>query len=224
MQNTMLKPSIRGGAHPVFSLLVLLMLSGCEIFPAPFIRPYKYDAPPARVTAPPVEGDQSQGVGPISSFELTGRMSVRQGSRNDTLQMEWSHGAGSNHIVMRTPLGSQVMRLDEEAGRAVLKLPDRDPVESQSSDPLLKTVLGTSMPLAQLAHWVTGEITPSLANFKDEGEENRVILFSQNGWNCSLQNWRIVSGQSLPGLIQVANPEIQIRLVIDRWKIVRGNS
>jgi outer membrane lipoprotein LolB len=206
------------------SMLMLVALSGCEIFPAPFLRPYKYDALSTKVSSPPIEGDLSKGLGPIARFELTGRISIRQGTRNDTLQVDWSHGSGSNHIAMRTPLGSQVMRLDEEPGRALLKLPDRDAVEAQSSEPLLKTVLGASLSLDQLAHWATGEISTDIAGFKDEGDEIRVVQFTQNGWTCSLQNWRIVGGQSLPGLIQMNKPETQIRLVIDRWNLVRGNS
>jgi len=200
----------------------VVCLSGCEIFPAPFVRPYKYDAPPVRATAPPVEGDLSRGVGAITRFELTGRISIRQGSRNDTMLMDWTHSEGSNHIAMRTPLGSQVMRLDEEPGRAILKLPDRDPVEAASSEPLFKSVLGSSIPLDQLALWTSGEIPADITGFKDEGEEIRVVQFNQNGWQCSLQNWRVVGGQSLPGLIQVTNPSLQIRLVIDRWSLVRG--
>jgi outer membrane lipoprotein LolB len=206
------------------SILALVVLSGCEIFPAPFVRPYKYDAPSAKVSAPPLEGDQSRGLGVITRFELTGRISIRQDTRNDTLQMDWSHGLDFNHIAMRTPLGSQVMRLDEEPGRASLKLPDRDALEAQSSEPLLKTVLGSSLPLDQLARWATGEIPTDIAGFKDEGDELRVVQFTQNGWTCSLQNWRIVGGQSLPGLIQMNTPKTQIRLVIDRWNLVRGNS
>jgi outer membrane lipoprotein LolB len=207
---------------PILALVGLL--SGCEIFPAPFVRPYKYDAPPSRTIAPPAEGDLSRGEGAIQRFELTGRIAIRQGSKNDTLLMDWSHEFGVNHIAMRTPLGGQVMRLDEELGKASLKLPDHDPEEATSSEPLLKKILGSAVPLEQLAKWVTGEIPVDGSDFSDLGDEMRVVQFKHKGWVCSLQNWRIVGGQSLPGLIQISQTGMQIRLVIDRWNLVRGKS
>ena len=209
-------------ARSTLTVLVLVCLSGCEIFPAPFSRANKYDAPPIRTTAPPLEGDQSRGIGHIERFDLTGRIAIRQATRNDTLQMDWSHWAGSNHIAMRTPLGVQVMRLDEEPGRATLQLPNRDLLEAPSSEPLLNMVLGSGIPLQQLAQWATGEIPSDSSGFSDMGDETRVVQFMQSGWTCSLQNWRVVGGQSLPGLIQINNPSIQIRLVIDRWNLIRG--
>lgn len=213
---------LRGAWGPLLISLVV-SLSGCEIFPAPFTRVNKYTPPPLEVIVPPAEGDLSHGAGTIAQFDLSGRMAIRQGSRNDTLLIEWSHAIGSEHITMRTPLGSQVMRLDATPGHAVLALPDRKPMEAENSEPLMQSLLGFSVPIGQLALWATGEIPSDASQLRDEGEETRVLQFSKEGWDCSLQRWRVVGGQSLPGMVQVAKSDLQIRLVIDRWNVVRGN-
>jgi outer membrane lipoprotein LolB len=176
----------------------------------------------ACATAPAPQGDQSAGQGPVREFQLSGRLALRQPERSDLLQIEWRHRADQDRIALSTPLGSQVMLLEEAPGHVRLSLPDRAPVEATSDQALMREMVGYTLPVQGLAEWVVGRV-PDNAATRSEGEgADRVLSFRDNGWTGSLQRWRAVGAGDLPGLVSVAHDQLQLRLVVDQWQVSRG--
>lgn len=176
----------------------------------------------ACASTPTAPLDRSEGQGAVRDFTLSGRLALRQAARSDLLQMEWRHQGEDDRIVLSTPLGSQVLLLEERPGHVRLTLPDRAPVEAADDEALMQSLLGYSLPVRGLSDWVAGRI-PAQGEPQEEGTgDARVLRFSQQGWNGSLQRWRQVGEGSLPGLITVARESLQLRLVVDQWTVQRG--
>lgn len=196
----------------------------------------------ACASAPPGEGDRSQGRGEVRDFTLNGRLALRQPERSDLLLMEWRHQGDRDRIALSTPLGGQVALLEEQPGHVRLTVPDRKPVEAADDDALMQSLLGYSLPVGRLSAWVLGRVpvqgsadsadplamgtaapdAPAQPAGTTAPGADRVQHFAQAGWNGSLQRWRPVGESSLPGLITVARQGLQLRLVVDQWTVVRG--
>lgn len=175
----------------------------------------------ACASAPGPAGDRSDGQGPLRDFALDGRLALRQPERSDVLQIEWQHQGGRDRIALSTPLGSQVMLLEEQPGRVRLTLPGRAPVEADNDQVLMRQLVGYTLPVQDLAEWVTGKV-PDNPSMVSEGEgADRVLRFADNGWTGSLTRWRGVGADQLPGLVTVSRDQLQVRLVIDRWTVTR---
>lgn len=201
----------------------------------------------AACASTPPEGDSSDGAGVVRAFVLEGRLSVRQPGRSDVLRMQWRHQPGEDRISLSTPLGGQVMLLEEQPGRVRLTLPDRAPVEAQDDAALMQSLLGYSLPVQGLAGWITGQVLPAASpadtSLPDTSPPaatppgaqsmaanppanpagpERELRFEQDGWRGSLQRWRTVGPDALPGLLTVAREGLQLRLVVDQWRVQRG--
>ena len=174
-------------------------------------------------SAPPGAADVSQGQGAVRGFTLSGRLAIRQAARSEVLRLDWTHAPDTERLALSSPLGSQVMLLEESPGHARLSLPDRAPLDADDDAELMQNLLGYTLPVQGLALWATGRIPPGAAVETDGGgEEGYTLRFTQDGWTGSLQRWRLVGAERLPGLIVVARGDLQLRLVIDQWSVRRG--
>jgi outer membrane lipoprotein LolB len=186
----------------------------------------------ACVTAPSGTVDQSQGKGEVRDFTLAGRLAIRQPERSDVLRLDWQHLDGHERIALSTPLGGQVMLLEEQPGHVRLALPDRAPVEASDDLELMQSLLGYTLPVRGLADWVLGRVPPPGADLpgeatgavgaSSEAVADRTVHFIQDGWSGSLQRWRPVGSGLLPGLITVERNGLQLRLVVDQWTVRRA--
>jgi outer membrane lipoprotein LolB len=173
-------------------------------------------------TAPPGTGDVSQGQGAVRGFTLSGRLAIRQSARSEVLRLDWTHAPDSERLALSSPLGLQVMLLEESPGHARLSLPDRAPLEADDDTELMQKLLGYTLPVQGLALWATGRVPPGAAVETDGVGEGYTVRFTHDGWSGSLQRWRLVGADRLPGLIVVARDDLQLRLVVDQWRVRRG--
>jgi outer membrane lipoprotein LolB len=176
----------------------------------------------ACASAPPGTADQSIGQGRVQAFTLSGRLAIRQARHSELLRLDWVHAPDRERLSLSSPLGSQVMLLEETVGHARLSLPDRDPIDATDDSQLMQSLLGYVLPVRGLADWVTGQL-PAEAAVRSEGSGDQYTLhFVDQGWTGTLQRWRSLGGGAVPGLIVVAREDLQLRLVVDYWNLTRG--
>ncbi|MDQ3028068.1 MAG: outer membrane lipoprotein LolB, partial [Pseudomonadota bacterium] len=63
-------------------------------------------------------------AGVPAAFEVTGRLSLRQGDRSDIAKLRWTHRPGRDLWVISSPLGNEVARIESGAQGATLTQAD----------------------------------------------------------------------------------------------------
>ena len=106
-----------------------------------------------------------------TSFDLSGRLSVRQGDKLDIAKLRWMHRARTDLWVISSPLGNELARIESEGGMVVLKRGGEAPVTSPSFAALSESMLGVALDPEDLARWLLGAMPPSTAGWQVDVEE-----------------------------------------------------
>ena len=155
----------------------------------------------ACATAPPQPLPELKGV--PNAFELSARLAVRQGERNEIARLRWTRRPASDVWILATPLGNEVARIESGPQGAVLHRAGGPSEEAASFEALTERILGVGLDPAQLSAWLHGQPVPA---------------------NISAQ-WRVTVDESQPaGALTIArrmtatSGEVVVRLFVDDYR------
>jgi outer membrane biogenesis lipoprotein LolB len=145
-------------------------------------------------------------AGVPEAFEMSGRLSVRQGDRSDIARLRWTHREGSDVWVFASPLGNEVARIESDASGARLEQGGAAPVERAASfSALAQRALGVALDPSTLVQWLHGS-GPAQGG----------------GWEVRIEE----SNPASPGAVAVARRltaqrgEVTVRLVVDEYRVL----
>lgn len=169
-------------------------------------------------TAPPQAVAVAAERRALASFDLKGRMSATDGSQGANGQIEWRHNAVRDEVTLYSPLGQIAARLESSLHGAELLTSDGKLYQADSADALLPQLLGVTLPVARLAHWVQAA-PPSEAEVRDRDGEGRPALVIDQGWRIEYLEYHPGAADALPRRLDVSRGDARIRLIIDQWTI-----
>jgi len=164
--------------------------------------------PPSRPPAPLMQID--------SSFDASGRLSVRSPRDAIAAQFAWAHAPEFDTIDLTTPLGATLGRLTRTGAGAELALSDGRVDRAQSFEVLAERALGAPLPVSGLAWWVRGAPRPGSDHSLERDASGRLSVLRQEGWEIVYRYSDPDS--SRPARLILIYPEVEVRLVIDGWR------
>jgi len=172
-------------------------VSGCAVQPL---------APPAPTAARAV----------AAAFELEGRLSATDGTRAASGRLAWTHAPGADEWTVFNPLGQIAAQLVSTPRGAQLTTADGRRVEAPHVAALLPQLVGVSVPLDGLSHWVQGSAREG-ARVLALDAAGRPVRISDDGWLIDYHEYADPSPASPPRRIDAQWGDAQLRLVIDHW-------
>ena len=153
------------------------------------------------------------------AFDLIGRVSVSSAGRVFSSHLRWAHGSSRDEIWLMTPMGQALARITGDAGGATLSGSDGSELEADDIESLMRRALGWELPVARLAWWVQGGIVPAgvIGEVVRDGE-GRLVRLRQDGWRIELAHPPAGGRDPRPGRVALAEDQLRIRIVIDRWR------
>lgn len=152
-------------------------------------------------------------------FELTGRLSVSDGTRAASLGLEWRHEA-SDEWLFTGPLGQVVARIEADSQGAALYTGAPQPVRAVSAQDLMGQVLGISPPLDGVEAWVQGVARPG-ARVRRLDEVGRPASVADAGWIIDYLEYLGPEPDARPRRLEASWGEARLKLVIDRWSAIQ---
>lgn len=178
-------------------LLGLLLLGGCA---APPIKP------PSDALARAVP----------QAFQLNGRIAVRYGEEGFSGNLRWQHGAQGDEILLLSPLGQTVARIERDAAGVKLDVSDGH-YTAQDAAELTEHVLGWRLPLDGMQYWVTGRAAPDGAASVTRDEAMNLTRLRQQDWDIEYRDYRQEDRFVLPARVVMRNGTLELKLVVDEW-------
>ncbi len=175
--------------------LVLLLLGGC---------------------AAPQVGQRGETQVAPQVFQLNGRIGVRYGEEGFSGSLRWQHGAGGDEILLFSPLGQTVARIERNAAGVALDVAEGHYVAQDAAE-LTQRVLGWRLPLDGMQYWVTGRPAPHGAANATRDEAMNLVHLSQQEWEIEYRDYRPEGNFVLPSRIVMRNGTVELRLVADEW-------
>ena len=195
-----------------YGFLLLLWISGCASPPHP---PVEF---PERTW----QSRQDQ-LSNVKAWQLSGRMAVITGVEAWHLDINWQQQADSYEIKISGPFGAGSVRLQGSA-KGVYLYDDEGVYFSNEPDALLYEHTGVAMPVTSLLYWIRGLPNPKMKEISKPklDERGRLAFLQQNGWNVELKRYVQVNNLQLPDKLFIkGKPDIEVRLVIDEWHIIK---
>ena len=137
------------------------------------------------------------------SFEMSARISIRQGDRSDIATLRWTRRADSDQWAFLTPLGHEVARIESNARGAVLERAGEEREEAPSFEALTARVLGIGLDPAQLSGWLHGQV-PARGASAD--------------WSVSIDETQSAGALQLARRITATRGDVVIKLVVDNYR------
>jgi outer membrane lipoprotein LolB len=191
----------RSMSLPAIALLALLMLAGCA--------PTALQRPEGQAT-PLVARD---------TFEAAGRLSARHGAEALAANFEWRHAPERDEVELATPLGQTIALLTGNGSSVRLKAADGRVLSADNWSALTERGLGWPLPVEGLRYWLQGSARTGAPFTLEPGADGRPSVLRQDGWTIVYQAYaETAQGDWRPSRMTASYPEVELRLVIDRWQ------
>ncbi len=188
-----------------FALGAAVVLGGCAIAPSAM------DAPSAEAYAP---------ARLVPYFSLSGRISVRQDQRGEAGQLRWTNSRDAQRIVLSSPLGQVVAQLEQFAGADAELRTGSETRRAGGLAELTRDVLGTAVPIHDLAFWLQGHVDPASGDavVATRDEHGRPESLNHAGWEIVLEDFRSIGDAVVATRLTARRGDTVVKLVVDDWK------
>lgn len=155
----------------------------------------------------------------IETFRIEGRIAVRRAGESFSAGIDWRHDAQSDEIVVSGPLGQGLARLTSGGGTALLETADQKRYVAANLEDLSEQVFGTPLPVSGLGRWVLGR--SAFGGIARVDATGRLAGLSEQGWVIDYLRYESEAPDALPELLQARRADVEVRLKIDSWSMVR---
>jgi outer membrane lipoprotein LolB len=155
----------------------------------------------ACAVAPSTLGPLPALQGVPEAFEMSGRIAVRQGERNEIARLRWTHESSRDLWIIASPLGNEVARIESGPEGAVLQQ-GGERRQAGSFSALTEALLGVALDPAVLAGWLHGR----------EGN------LPGEGWTIQLEDRQPAGAVSIVRRISASRADVAVRLVVDSYE------
>lgn len=152
------------------------------------------------------------------AFQLNGRIGVRYGEDGFSGHLRWRHDSREDEILLLSPLGQAVARIERNAAGVQLDVPDGH-YAAQDVAELTERVLGWRLPLDGMQYWVLGRPAPDHPARSERDEARRITRLWQQEWEIEYLDYRSEGRYELPAKVVMRNSSLELKLVVDEWDL-----
>ncbi|MEO8848931.1 MAG: lipoprotein insertase outer membrane protein LolB [Casimicrobiaceae bacterium] len=153
---------------------------------------------------------------PDTAFAVTGRLSAQHAADALTANFDWQHRADADTIVLATPLGQSIARLERTDGAVTVALANGQHASADTFDALTARAFGVALPVAGLTWWIRALPRAGSAFAIERDGSGRPIVLRQDGWEVDYSY--ADAAATLPRRLLLAYPQIDMRVVVDQWR------
>lgn len=176
------------------SLFISLFLSGCA-------------------TIKPISTTSSSTT-PTQNWILRGKMGIKTPEKTGSASLYWQQQGDIYDIRIFGPLGIGAVELNGNPEQVIYTDNQGKIYRADSAEILLRQNTGWQIPVANLRYWILARSAPNMPSHKMYDQQHQLVSLQQQGWKIDYLSYQ----NQLPRLIQLARPEINLRIVINQWQ------
>ncbi len=149
----------------------------------------------------------------------SGRAAINNGVESWQVNLLWLQQGEDFQIRLSGPFGAGQVQLTGNNQQVELRTSDNERFYSQDIDSLLRERTGVKMPVSELRYWLVGLPSPAGKDAASIDKHGRLSLLQQGDWRVRYKRYVAVNGLVLPGKIFADKKDLDVRVVIDEWKL-----
>lgn len=188
-------------------------------------------SPPTAVTAEQASGHQhsrEHWLMAHSNWGFRGRVAISQGRQGGSARIFWQQQGAAYCITILAPITNQRWSLIGTWTGGVVRLEGMQDGVHEGTDAmqLLREATGWTIPIAELQNWVRGLVRPTGGVAQYDRQDGRLQQVQQEGWQVQFLDWypENAAWPAMPRRINARQTQAQVRLVVDRWELERGDA
>jgi outer membrane lipoprotein LolB len=146
-------------------------------------------------------------------------VAIKRGSDTSSASLRWVHNPDEDEdeVLILEPMGQTIARIHRDVQGATLEAQGRFYV-AQEVESLTQQVLGWTLPLSLLTHWVVG--VPSTESEADVQRDSKkqITLLRQSGWEIRYTRYANATENALPMKFVMKNEKLEMTVLIDEWE------
>jgi outer membrane lipoprotein LolB len=167
---------------------------------------------------PKIADTPSRDAATLIEWQASGRIAVAGASTGGSGSFTWSQQGAQAQIQMRGPIGIGSLRLTLSDQLMRIETADGQTLEADDAQSELTARLGAQVPARDLRYWLVGLAAPGEHQWSNAAD---TATLTQQDWRIDYQRFGVTAGVRLPLKLVAVNGPAKVRIVIDRWKIVR---
>lgn len=202
----------------ISSILILLSLMLLSCATVSTQKP-----PPAQKaqTDTPTWGNRVQALSNIVDWDLNALIAIRANATREagSANMSWKQSKQDYNILLYGPLGSNAVKLTGGQGQVTLETADGKKLTAKTPEALLQQQSGWDLPVSNLYYWIRGLPVPTIPAEKQWDAQNHLSELIQQGWVITYLRYKTVGQIDVPDKMILANPKVNVKIVIKNWKL-----
>ena len=155
----------------------------------------------------------------IDHWHLAGRIAATTNGQGWNARLLWEQEVGHYRVQLRGPLGQGAARLEGDDSGVVL-VTDNGELHAATPEAVLYRQTGWQLPVSGLRYWILGMPVPHSDHRRQLDRFGQLATLEQDGWSIRFQRYHLsADGLAIPDRLVLDNDEIEVRLVIDRWRL-----
>ncbi len=149
----------------------------------------------------------------------SGRAAINNGVESWHVNLLWLQQGDDYRIRLFGPFGAGQVQLTGNKEQVELLTSDNERFYSHDIDELLLERTGVKMPVAELRYWLIGLPSPGGKEKANIDKHGRLSRLQQGDWRVRYKRYVPVNGLVLPRKIFADKQDLDVRVVIDEWKL-----
>lgn len=168
---------------------------------------------------------QRQLLQELPRFSLNGRVRLNAGEQSVMPSVNWEQQRDVTKVRLSSLLGTGGVQLEYSPARLQLTAGrDVKLVDGDAQAELVRQI-GFAPPFESLRYWILGIPAPGPVASTAFDEAGLLQQLEQQGWKITYQRYVTVESAMgaarLPALLIASRDDLQLRLVVDRWRLGR---
>jgi len=154
----------------------------------------------------------------LDAWDLSGRIAVRSGERAFQGRFRWSQRPDDLELVLRSPIGTNVMRVSGPADRLILETRgERHSLEDPEAQ--LSALVGWWLPVTSFRSWLLGIPDPTYGARERLAADGTLASLEQRLWRIDIADYQLAEGVLVPRRLDLSYGTLDLRVVVDRFEL-----
>ena len=199
---------MRAGVRTALAAVALL-ISACRTVP-----------PPAPVIGPGADApwpQQYAALAQLHQYSMSGRVAVAARGQGFSANLRFHREPERSELMLDGPMGIGGYRVTLEGDDLQVFGSNGEKLDGAVARDEMERRLGVALPIEALHWWLLGVPAPGEA-VRNEGPNEELLDFEQNGWRVSIQARMPARGFSLPQRLTTERDGARLKLLVEEWR------
>lgn len=199
----------------IFTLLFVLMLSGCSIFSEP-----DPELPPEGINL--TWETHQQTISTLSTWSITAKLAIFLENERETANLYWQQNQDDYNIELTSFIGTRILSIKKNIHGVEIINNDGNTFTGNNAERLIQEISpGLNLPISALQQWIKGN--PVNASYTLNEQQRVSTLLGENldrgAWQIKYQQYQYFSGIALPRRLDLKRDALRLKIAINQWQI-----